>query len=687
LRRVTLAGRGPAVLAFGVVALCTFVLFQPVCMGALRGAPRYFEWDVPEQYWPDLVYLCDALHDGELPTWNPYDRGGYPYYADPQAAPYHPLNWLVCAAAGRSPSLGWATARVVFGFLLCGLFSCLWLRRLRVSWGGTMIGAVLVEAAPFMRHNFELNLTTTLAWLPLMLWSCEGLVQHRRVRDGAWLALSFGLCGTTGSPPALWLAASFVGLYVAFRAARFVPAATGTQAVRVFVALAVAVMLSAGLLAVVLMPAAGLTAHSIQAGRSFASISADALTWSDLGALLAPEDGNHLYAGLAAFGLLPFAITGSRRGLVGFGLAIWLVAVLLSFGANGPLFRFAFDHVPGVHFFRLPTRYEAWIGPCSALIGALGFDGFCSRFRLKVPLSIALGSVIAMITIVDLSQRMPSTRHTRPYPPPGQLDQASAVIARAPNMGLDDRYMDEFGISCRSGTRLRRRDFRGYQDPLSLRTHARVLAALAEHPQLLEQFNVRYVLTGAHFIHGWNRQFLPPRSVVAALSGARNRGEGVIELTAALPLAYFVPQDEVRFASSAREALERVQAQAPSPVAVLEDAARPSSDMPLPPALIEGRNVRLARDSLSFDIDVPDHGVVVINETHYPGWQARVDDRPVPVLRANGLVRAVPVAPGRHHIAMRFEPPDAAWTRWLYALSLLACAVLLLARSRRRIFS
>src|SRR5690606_10676720 len=106
-----------AVVVAGLAVLgATVFLFLPLFEGPLRGTQPYFEWDVPEQYWPDLVYMCGSLHQGELPYWNPHDRGGYPFYADPQAGTFHPLNWAICMVAGPSPGLGWASFRVVFGF-------------------------------------------------------------------------------------------------------------------------------------------------------------------------------------------------------------------------------------------------------------------------------------------------------------------------------------------------------------------------------------------------------------------------------------------------------------------------------------------------------------------------------------------------------------------------------------------
>jgi len=49
-------------------------------------------------------------------------------------------------------------------------------------------------------------------------------------------------------------------------------------------------------------------------------------------------------------------------------------------------------------------------------------------------------------------------------------------------------------------------------------------------------------------------------------------------------------------------------------------------------------------------------GYLVLSDTDYPGWQALVDGVSAPILRANGLVRAVYLAPGDHRVEFRFQP-------------------------------
>ncbi|MEZ4248927.1 MAG: hypothetical protein R3B99_11870 [Polyangiales bacterium] len=719
----------PLGLALATIVAATLHLFAPLATATLRGETAYFEWDVSEQYWPDLVYLCGALHDGELPSWNPYDRGGYPFVADPQAAPYHPLNLALCAF-GAEPPLGFATARVVLGFLFSGLFALGWLRRTGFGWSGSVVGAVLVEHAPFLRHNWELNLTSALAYLPAMLWATEVLVQEKRVRDGVLLALAFGACAWTGSPPALFFASSFVALYGLARVARELhetPKGHRRDAAFAIVrAFAVFALFAFGFVAVVFVPGLQLAHHSVQAGRDFTDLADGGL--GDLSPLLAARSGNHLYVGLVPLALAPLAL---RARSIGSGLALLAgaLAVGLAMGAERPLFRLAFDHVPGVALFRLPHRYEAWLGPCAALLAAGGLDALAARtwsLRRALPFvgallllgvaalfvdferfehdlgpglaflaaavlaaavatarvsSASIGALLSLLVIVDVTQALPDERHLRVGKPPGTLDVAREVLAHTEGLGSAHAAMDEFAIGLRAGTRYRFPELRGYQDPLTLRSHERVLAALQEQPQLAAQFGVAYALQGPHYLHGWNRHFLPRDLLGARVALEHERS--VTRLPRALPLVYVVPRSSSRRVSSRQEALALLRELAPAPVALIEDdeEAPLAFGRGLPETARAAEDVALERDTLRFVVDAPAAGYVVVNQAWYPGWLAEVDGVATPIFRANGFVRAVPVPAGRHRVALRFEPEDA-WTRSLLLGTWLAALIVLFWRRR-----
>jgi hypothetical protein len=290
------------------------LLFWPLLEGALTGQPRFFDWDVPEQYWPDLVRLCDQLHGGGVSLWNPHDRGGYPQYADPQAAPYLPLNWAICAAAGPSPSLHWATFRVTLGFLVTLVGGHLWLRRTDLgrdrdtpplSQAASALGAAVLATAPFLRHNWELNLTLGVAWLPWILWATDRLLAAPSARTSSALALATGMCAWSGSPPALWLTATFATGYLALRLAprlassgdRLGPSVPAWSLRTLAPWLLLTGALAASLIAVVVVPGQALSARSVQADHTLASLTAESLELSQLTALVRPQPGNHLFLG------------------------------------------------------------------------------------------------------------------------------------------------------------------------------------------------------------------------------------------------------------------------------------------------------------------------------------------------------------------------------------------------------
>jgi hypothetical protein len=88
------------------------------------------------------------------------------------------------------------------------------------------------------------------------------------------------------------------------------------------------------------------------------------------------------------------------------------------------------------------------------------------------------------------------------------------------------------------------------------------------------------------------------------------------------------------------------------------------------------------RIALAVHLDHP--GILVLNEPFFPGWRARDGAVAMPVLRANGLFRALALTPGQHEIELEFSP--AAWHVgwWVSAAALAVTLVLVLATLARR---
>ena len=62
-------------------------------------------------------------------------------------------------------------------------------------------------------------------------------------------------------------------------------------------------------------------------------------------------------------------------------------------------------------------------------------------------------------------------------------------------------------------------------------------------------------------------------------------------------------------------------------------------------------------DGSTYEVTTEHDGMFVFSEVWYPdGWKATVDGIEVPLVRANYILRALPITAGRHTVELRFEP-------------------------------
>ena len=134
----------------------------------------------------------------------------------------------------------------------------------------------------------------------------------------------------------------------------------------------------------------------------------------------------------------------------------------------------------------------------------------------------------------------------------------------------------------------------------------------------------------------------------------------VLENPDALPRAFFVGQTEV---IDEREAVfERLRDPSfdPRQTAILPEPLPDGFDIaPLDSA--STAEVELARYSpreIVWQVETDRPRLLVASEVYYPaGWHATIGEEPVPILRADHLLRAIPVPAGSHIVTMRFDPP------------------------------
>ena len=95
--------------------------------------------------------------------------------------------------------------------------------------------------------------------------------------------------------------------------------------------------------------------------------------------------------------------------------------------------------------------------------------------------------------------------------------------------------------------------------------------------------------------------------------------------------------------------------------------ARRVEDLPAP------RIVDYSPERVEIEIEPERAAWLVLTDTFYPGWRATVDGSPVPILRANGLFRAIRVEAHDQHVVFQYRP--ASWRAGL-AVSLLSAGAI-----------
>ncbi len=267
-----------------------------------------------------------------------------------------------------------------------------------------------------------------------------------------------------------------------------------------------------------------------------------------------------------------------------------------------------------------------------------------------------------------------------PQPPEWHTQTPAAVQAiQADAAGADEpfRVYNEFRLYDNYGVPFALEDLWG-ASPLRPSRYDQFLAPPMPIERTWELLNVKYVIT-------WREQLYLPSTIIHQ-EPAADGTTYVHRLDAVGPRAWLVGRVEVA-----------------DDAAILQKIADPAFDR-WNIALLEENNqianLQIANSNSQFAIhnsqfptpgriihqisaDAP--ALLVLSETHYPGWQATVDGQPAPILRADYVLRAVPVPAGDHTVELTFRPRSVTLGAIISGLALVfvAGAAGLAARRKR----
>ncbi|MFI5955929.1 YfhO family protein [Cryptosporangium sp. NPDC051539] len=207
---------------------------------------------------PNAALFGDAIRDGEWPNWNPYVLGGGTLGGTPNAGMASPVAlpfWFLPA---------WlAPAYMLLLTLLVSIGGTyLFLRRLKLGKPAALLGGLAFATSAFMVVWLNWPQTRVAAFIPALFWALELLVQKRRIRDVALVALTVAAMLLGGFPAVTGYALGTGALYVLARSG------WGRRAVGTWVRALVGVGAGAALVAVQLLPWVSVMSTVLVRGRA-----------------------------------------------------------------------------------------------------------------------------------------------------------------------------------------------------------------------------------------------------------------------------------------------------------------------------------------------------------------------------------------------------------------------------------
>ena len=497
------------------------------------------------------------------------------------------------------------------------------------------------------------------ALLPWVFVLFERWHISRDIRNAAAISGLFGLMILTGGYQLLAYTVIALGVFLMFRTGR----------ARSLGMAAVALVAAGALASLTILPNARYFFYSLRSGGGTDWGSISPLFFSDIPLLVYPgfwevvDPERVKYLGIVAVVLALAGTYRKWRQMSGW-LAILTLAFILSLGSQTPVGH-AISAIPILGGFRVPMKWMLLGQLAVALLAGCG-AGVLSDLRgktgrimaLAIPLLVA-GDLLRWelrlrkISPVAHRQDILAEQYLPSYNGGFRIEsvEPAPVINSRMQSGLEwitgyhtapmARFVELYSGAASAG----------FLPAILPWMNTRFLVA-SESAQAGDRFNPRKVISGPDPIFGKDGRYI------------------LCEAADFAPRAWMAVS--VVEASSMGETLSLLTRYQPSSGLV---AVNTYSDRPLPrrPGGGQSKLIHQSPNTVEIDAIAQKSGMLVLADSFYPAWEARVDGKRVQIMRANWIFRAVEVPPGRHSVAFKWNSIVFNIGLWL---SLLAWSVL-----------
>ncbi len=665
--------------------------------------------DFVHQFYGFTLFEAQEWWAGRLPLWNPYAYGGHPFLADPQSAIFYPLSlltvWLALFITGGSfpfIALEWEVIAHIF---LASVFTYAYVRHLtghRIA--GFISGLTFAYSGYLTGYPpLQLAILETDIWLPLILLLLhKALTESPALIPGAGLAL--GMAILAGHPQSAMYVTYTALLYFAFlawlqrRAWR-----------KLVVLLAVFILTALGLAAAQWLPSLEYMRLSIRASASYQWI-AQGFNPRDAVQMLIPGQislWSPLYVGILPLALMVIAAALRPTRKVIFWAVVALVALLLSFGRHTFIYALFYLFVPGFQLFQSQERAAFIVSFALSVLAGYGAaallcqpEEWAERLLNRIRRGAGLATAVALLAMFALALAWANTGQTDDAPLASLLDAATRLVLflaaaytlLSIRLSLTDHARSFFAVSlvvidlftANANTNLVTTPLAELGPPHPLVAQVQADGGVfrtyneALHPsygvltgienswgvspirlQRYEDFTQRvplprrWELLNVKYVFTWHSEITHTTPV--GQHGEIGSAMYLQRLDQPGARAWIVYRTETIPDDSA--ALARLS----EPAFNVRQTAIVAEPVSLGGAGEEGGSYRVEITGkhagwLSLDVETERDGLLVISEQAYPGWRAWLDGREVPLVRADVILQALVVPPGRHRVEIRFDP-------------------------------
>jgi len=641
----------------------------------------FFLRDTLIQFFPWRFYINLCLKQGIVPLWNPYLFCGIPFLASIQTGIFYPLGFVFYFFAFPVAY----KLYVLIHLFLAFLFMYLLLKEFNADDFSAFFSGMVFALNGFILTKLEfLSVLGTVVWIPLVFLMLKKSTQKFSLKFVFLLAIIFSIQFFAGHPQYIIYEAILCFFY-SFSAAiflkKFYPLYT----------FFLSAFLSLFISAVQLIPSIEFILNSARAGKGFMEVFFTySATFKNFVNLLNPlqkySPNNWAYGnfcGITAFLLAIYSLRIKRK-IVIFFWAVFLFSLFFALGKNNVLFLKLYKYLP----FSGIIRYPATIFFLSVFSIAF-LSGFVLRSE-KSRFLKALFIISAFTELFFVGQKFNPTTDKRIYMAYGDkikflkeqkgffrffhspkternrtasgFDTFDAWVRWKDNLYGDTGLL--FGLYNAGGQNVELADCYNFTDEI----------CRAKGPddalKLLALLSVKFLLIDYDFnSEKWKKVF-------EESGDYRIR---IYENTDFLPLAYFVSGSKILKKGEILKFLKSEKF-VPRREVVLEDGIEKKGRSSFfRKALILKRNPVY----ISLLIDAPCNGWLVLTESFYPDWVARVDGRKEKILRANYFLKAVPVGSGKHIIEFFYKPLSFTVGFWISLISVIFVIIKVIKMTRK----